>query len=82
MFSLLMVQKYAMLSEPPKEIPFFSVCQRAPTLFYLFPLFHRPDHRHDELNLFVRQAVLRIEFFVGPRAGEVLEGDELKTIFS
>ena len=37
-----------------------KTCQRAPVLFFVFfCLFHRANHRLDELDFLVRQAVLR-----------------------
>ena len=46
-----------------------------------FCLFHRANHRLDELDFLVRQSVLLIEFLVRPRLREVLEGDEGKYSF-
>lgn len=67
---------------PPNfQIKLSKSCQRAPVVCFVFFLFHWPYHRFDELDFLVRQAVLLIEFFIRPRLAEVLEGDELETIF-
>lgn len=50
-----MVQKYAMLSEPPKEIPFFSEQRHARAIGL------KPSRTRDYLKQLVDKGILEIE---------------------